>query len=110
MHTTSISLLERLRQPGEAEAWARLVELYTPLLFYWARRLGLQEQDAADLVQEVFTTLVRKLPAFAYDRHKSFRNWLRTVLRNKWRQRTRARALPAEPGGADVLDRLAGPD
>jgi RNA polymerase sigma-70 factor (ECF subfamily) len=93
MNTTSVSLLERLRQPGAAEAWERLVELYTPLLYYWACRIGLCEADAADLVQEVFAVLVQKLPEFMYDRHKSFRGWLRTILLNRWRdQRRRAAA------------------
>jgi RNA polymerase sigma-70 factor (ECF subfamily) len=50
MFTTSSSLLDRLRRPADAEAWARFVELYTPLLYRWARRLGLQDADAADLV------------------------------------------------------------
>src|SRR5687768_3792442 len=48
LHTTSLTLLERLRQPGDQEAWTRFVQLYTPLLYHWARRAGLQEQDAAD--------------------------------------------------------------
>lgn len=47
MHTTSITLLERLRQPSDPEAWCHFVELYTPLLYSWSRRLGLQEADAA---------------------------------------------------------------
>jgi RNA polymerase sigma-70 factor (ECF subfamily) len=68
MHTTSATLLERLRQPADQEAWARFVRLYTPLPYYWARRVGLQEQDAADLVQEVFAVLFQKLPEFTYDR------------------------------------------
>jgi RNA polymerase sigma-70 factor, ECF subfamily len=112
MYTTQISLLERLRQPDEQEAWARFVELYTPLLYYWARRAGLQDADAADLVQDVFATLVRKLPEFVYDRNKSFRQWLRTVTLNKWRDRLKRghkmQQLPeaalselAEPNGAD---------
>jgi RNA polymerase sigma-70 factor (ECF subfamily) len=89
MHLTSQSLLERLRQPTDTEAWNRFVELYTPLLFYWARRVGLSPEDAADLVQEVFTVLLRKLPEFRYDRAGSFRSWLRTVTLNKWRERKR---------------------
>src|SRR5207247_788531 len=32
--------------------------------------------DAADLVQEVFKVLVRKLPEFTYDRDRTFRGWL----------------------------------
>jgi RNA polymerase sigma-70 factor (ECF subfamily) len=96
MDTTPASLLERLRQPNQANAWERFVELYTPLLMYWARRRGLHPQDAADLVQDVFTVLVEKLPEFTYDHRRSFRNWLRTVLVNKWRDHRRRRALPVQ--------------
>jgi hypothetical protein len=38
MDSTSVSLLQRLRQPAEAEEWVRFVKLYTPLLFTWALR------------------------------------------------------------------------
>src|SRR5262249_42139356 len=80
-----------VRRPGEQQAWVRLVDLYAPLLYYWAGRMGLQTSDAADLVQEVFAVLVVKLPEFAYDRDKSFRGWLRTILHNKWHDRRRRR-------------------
>jgi RNA polymerase sigma-70 factor (ECF subfamily) len=96
MQTTSASLLVQLRLPDRSEAWARFVRLYSPLLYTWARRLGLQHADAADLVQDVFTTLVQKLPMFSYDNHKRFRGWLWTVTRNKWREKHRRRALPLD--------------
>jgi DNA-directed RNA polymerase specialized sigma24 family protein len=73
MEHTPASLLERLRQPGDAGAWGRFVELYTPVLFAWARGLGLQDADAADLVQDVLTGLVRTLPSFQYQPGKRFR-------------------------------------
>ena len=99
VHTTSASLLERLRRPGDQEAWKRFTALYTPLLYYWTRHLGLQPPDAADLVQDVFALLIRKLPEFSYDRHKSFRAWLRTLLLNKWRDSCRKRhELPLDAG------------
>jgi RNA polymerase sigma-70 factor (ECF subfamily) len=85
MTRTPSSLLERLRQPFEPEAWERFVSLYTPLIYLWGQRAGLQEEDAADLVQEVFVTLLEVLPTFDYDRHRSFRGWLRTIALNKWR-------------------------
>lgn len=94
MQTTCVSLIERLRQPSAASAWERFVRLYTPLLLYWARRLGLQEEDAADLVQDVLIVLVRKLPEFQYQPGRSFRGWMRTVLMNKWRDRPH-RGAPA---------------
>jgi RNA polymerase sigma-70 factor (ECF subfamily) len=110
MHTTPPSLLKRLRQPGEEEAWTRFVQLYTPLLYFWSLRLGLQDPDAADLVQEVLTLLVQKIPKFKYDDRKSFRNWLRTMLMNKWRERQRGAAgrvpqpLPEEIAVPDEVD------
>jgi RNA polymerase sigma-70 factor (ECF subfamily) len=109
MHSTSVSLLERLRRPDAHAAWERFVHLYTPLLFYWARRVGLQEPDAADLVQDVFAVLVQKLPEFHYDRSQSFRSWLHAVLLNKWRELQRRRHVSAQPDEA-CLAGLANPD
>lgn len=105
MPTTSVSLLERLRRPGDAAAWERFVRLYTPLLVTWARRLGLQDSDAADLTQDVLTLLVRKLPDFAYDPAQRFRGWLLQVMRNQFRAHRRRRRLPVEPDGVP-LDEL----
>jgi RNA polymerase sigma-70 factor (ECF subfamily) len=90
MLSTSTSLLQRLRRPDQEQAWARFVDLYTPLLLAWARKAGLSPDDAADHVQEVFAHLVRKLPEFQYDPQKgSFRGWLRMILVNKLRDRMR---------------------
>ena len=70
------------------------MKLYSPLLYTWAHRLGMHGPDAADLVQDVFLTLVQKLPEFQYDQRRSFRSWLQTVTLNKWRDRGRRR-MPA---------------
>jgi RNA polymerase sigma-70 factor (ECF subfamily) len=107
MHTTAVSLLQRLRRPDEPAAWARFVELYTPLLYHWARQRQLQTADAADLVQEVFAILVKELPGFRYDQHKSFRNWLRTIAFNKWRELRRRQAARPHTGGDAGLADLA---
>jgi RNA polymerase sigma-70 factor (ECF subfamily) len=97
IHETSPTLLERLRGVADEAAWRRFVQLYTPLLFYWARRCGESDHDAADLVQEVFATLLEKLPTFQYDRnHGLFRSWLRTLTLNKLRDRKRREAREHE--------------
>jgi RNA polymerase sigma-70 factor (ECF subfamily) len=110
MNTTSVSLLDRLRQPGEEDSWTRFVKLYSPLLYSWAHRLGLQDPDAADLVQEVFALLVQKLPGFRYNPGSSFRSWLRTITLNRWRDRGRRR-VPATLGPDEqTLVQLAAPE
>jgi RNA polymerase sigma-70 factor (ECF subfamily) len=105
MPETPVSLLDRLRQPDGQEAWERFVFLYTPLLCHWARRLGLQELDVDDLVQDVFTILVRKLPEFRYDPRKRFRAWLWTITLNQVRDRQRRQA-PVRSAGAGALEEL----
>jgi RNA polymerase sigma-70 factor (ECF subfamily) len=72
------------------------------LLYDWAKRAKLQDQDAADLIQEVFSSLLEKLQNFRYDRDGSFRGWLRTVLLNKWRENQRRR-VPQPVSGQDTL-------
>jgi len=96
MESTSLSLLEKLRLPQAEDSWKRFAQLYTPVLMAWATRAGLQTSDAADLIQEVFVILVKKMPEFEYDHGKSFRAWLRTITMNKLRDWKRKEALAAE--------------
>lgn len=103
MHTTSASLLDKLRLPENASAWERFVELYTPFLYYWANRVGLRGNEATDLVQDVFVILLTKLPEFEYDDTRNFRAWLRTVTLNKWRE-TRRRSARLAANGIDLDD------
>jgi RNA polymerase sigma-70 factor (ECF subfamily) len=113
MHTTSPSLLERLRQPTAGDDWGRFVGLYTPLLYYWCRRQRLPEEESADVVQDVFLVLLEQLPEFQYDGRRSFRGWLRTITLNKCRDRGRRLALAPRGPGGDLLANLpdrANPD
>jgi RNA polymerase sigma-70 factor (ECF subfamily) len=109
MEKTSATLLERLRTAADLPAWERFVELYTPLLLAWARRLGAGAADAEDLVQDVFAQLLRTLPGFTYDPKQRFRGWLRTVLHNRWATLRRARSAVL-PAGAVELPEPAAPD
>src|SRR5262245_30716918 len=109
MQTTPVSLLERLRGEANPQAWERFVDLYTPLLYKWARRVGLDAADAADLVQDVLTKLVETLPTFAYDRNRSFRAWLRTVTLNRWRESCRRQFTRPHLVNGMGLDEAAAP-
>jgi RNA polymerase sigma-70 factor (ECF subfamily) len=104
VYTTPPSLLERIRQSPERAAWGRFVDMYTPLLVAWTRRLALPDYEAADLMQDVFTVLVERLPNFEYDGRKSFRAWLKTILLNRWRNLVRQRAEHNERGDDGLED------
>ncbi|MDX1970154.1 MAG: sigma-70 family RNA polymerase sigma factor [Planctomycetaceae bacterium] len=64
-----------------------LTRLYGPLIYSWARKSGLTSEDAADVLQNVFVSVWRGLPAFTADRpESSFRGWLRVITRNAVRE------------------------
>lgn len=91
MISTSQSLIHRLRNPSDADAWTRFVHLYTPLLLSWTKRAGLAQADASDVIQDVFTRLLGALRDFTYDAKRSFRGYLNTVLTNCWKDHCRKR-------------------
>jgi RNA polymerase sigma-70 factor (ECF subfamily) len=108
---TSASLLERLRQRSDQDSWQRLVELYTPRLRSWLRPHLRAADDVEDLVQDVFTVLVRKLPDFVHNgRPGAFRHWLRSIAANHLRSYWRARRDQAPQAEVEaVLEQLADP-
>src|SRR5436305_14025400 len=86
---TSRSLLARV-QADEPKAWDRLVTLYAPLVLHWCRRGGLQDQDAADVFQQVFQAVVAYVGRFSKERPSDpFRGWLRRITQNKLRDHFR---------------------
>jgi RNA polymerase sigma-70 factor (ECF subfamily) len=87
--STRASLLLRLRDPRDSGAWTEFFGLYTPLIYGYARKQGLQDADAADLSQDVLGAIAGAIGRLEYDpRRGSFRNWVYTVVRRKltdWR-------------------------
>lgn len=81
--STRASLLMRIRDGQDREAWRQFVDLYAPLIYDLGRRRGLQDADAADLTQEVLATLAKAVKGLDYDpRRGTFRGWLYTVAHN----------------------------
>ena len=104
---SSLSLLARV-QANDAAAWDRLVALYAPLVLAWCRRWDLQDQDAADVFQEVFQAVASHIATFHRDKPgDTFRGWLRTITGNKVRDHFRRLGRdPQGAGGTDALSRL----
>jgi RNA polymerase sigma-70 factor (ECF subfamily) len=113
--TTRLSLLVRLRDAEDVQAWSDFVGLYAPLVYGMARRHGLQDADAADLTQDVLRALVNAVPQFRYDPARGrFRGWLFTVARNQLRKflnaRRRRPVLSGDPGAEVLLQQAPAPE
>lgn len=107
MVTTSITLLERVKDRFDDQAWDQFVTLYTPFLLTCTRRAGMNDHDARELVQDVFLHLLDQLPKFEYDGRRSFRGWLKTVTVNKCRERWRKRSPEYLANTASEIAELA---
>ena len=84
---TRASIIHRIRDPADSEAWRIVVDIYSSPVYQFCIRKGLQPADALDVTQEVFA----KLPQFDYQPDKGkFRAWLGTVTKNQvfqfWRK------------------------
>jgi RNA polymerase sigma-70 factor (ECF subfamily) len=111
MHSTPLSLIERLRDVPDEASWRRLFELYTPFVRHWLERQGLPLSDVDDVVQEVCTAIARDIDRFDHSgRSGAFRLWVRTIALNRLRGYWRARQGAHIPVDGQDLDRLADPD
>jgi RNA polymerase sigma factor (sigma-70 family) len=94
---TRPSLLIRVRDPADGDAWQQFVGLYEPLIYRFARKQRLQDADAADLTQVVLQEVSQAIRRLDYDpRRGSFRGWLFTVVRHqlaKWRAKQQRAAV-----------------
>src|SRR5882672_1880358 len=102
--TTRASLLFRLRDSQDHEAWVEFVSLYEPVAYRLLRRHGLQDADAREVMQELLMAVSRSIDRWDPAKEKgSFRGWLRRVARNlviNWLKQRERRVMAT--GGSDL--------
>ena len=106
---TRNSLLLRLKSKGSG-AWKEFLCVYEQAIYTFCRSKGLQDADALDVKQDVFSAVLTQIDDWNTDRTRgSFRGWLLRVARNIAVDRIRGRRRPdAMPSGtAENLTALA---
>src|SRR6266516_4559447 len=106
---TRASLLVRIQDSRDAEAWRQFFDLYAPVVYGFARKRGLQDADAAVLMQDVLRSVAGAAGRLNYDPGKgTFRGWLFTITRNKIFNFLEARQRhPRGTGDSSAHQRLA---
>ena len=105
---TRDSLLVRLRDHTDGEAWGEFVAIYRPMVYRFARRRGFQDADAQDLVQRVLLAVSVKIEDWSEEGGNGrFRAWLSRVSRNALIDAIRRVRPDSGRGGTNVLRNLA---
>jgi RNA polymerase sigma factor (sigma-70 family) len=104
---TRASLLVQIRDGSNQAAWQEFVRLYGPIVYGFARKRGLQDADAADLMQDVLRSVSSAIGRLDYDRKQgTFRGWLFTITRNKVFNFLSARRIRPQAAGDSATHRL----
>lgn len=100
---TRPTLILRLRDHDDSEAWSTFAALYGPLIANFCRRAGLQEADARDVSQEALHAVAGAVRTFDYDPSRgAFHTWLLTFVRHRLQRFFRSRQRLPEPLGSGI--------
>lgn len=111
---TRRSLLSRLKDWDDQDSWRDFFELYWRLIFDVARKSGLSESDAQDVVQETILAVAKQMPEFRYDPTRGrFKSWLCQITRrriaDRLRRHYREPRAPGEPQPEESLESVQDP-
>jgi RNA polymerase sigma factor (sigma-70 family) len=81
--TTNPTLLNRLCDWRDHEAWVDFVSRYDPVIRLACRRYRLGTENIDELSQRVWIDLARRMRTFRYDPGKTFRGWLRRLCQSR---------------------------
>ena len=105
---TRFSLIAQVQSREDREAWDQFVLIYRPAIYRMARRRGMQDADAQDLVQSVFIRVANSIQHWEKtEPDTKFRHWLRRIARNAIFTALSRRPPDSGIGGSDVHNLLA---
>jgi RNA polymerase sigma-70 factor (ECF subfamily) len=104
---TRYSLISRLSDDSDQDAWTEFESVYRPVVYQAARKHGLQDADSHDLVQQVMISITRALKQRPHDQQRAkFRTWLFRVTRNAIINAVQRRPSDMGSGNTDQLKLL----
>ena len=81
---TRATLLGRMKDLDDQASWQEFFEIYWQLIYRFARKAGLNDAEAQDVVQETMLAVSKQMPRFTYNPAiGTFKAWLLTLTR--WR-------------------------
>lgn len=105
--STDVSLLIRVQDPKDQDAWSRFDAKYRPLITHFCiKKFSMSSVDAEEAAQDVLVKLVSNMRVFKYDSKRSFRAWLSTVARNSVVDGLRKKRIDHGAGGSQQVDLL----
>ncbi len=109
---TRSTLLNRMKNDGDQEGWVDFFNTYWKLIYSVAKKVGLSDADAQDVVQETILTVHRKIKEFDYDRNKgSFKGWLKVITRSRINDHFRKQSRRPDKPNQHINDEdKSGPD
>ncbi len=106
---TRASLLIRIRDCDNCEAWEQFVKMYRHVIYRMAIAKGMQPADADDLTQQVLCSVSQSIERFEPDGQRAkFRTWLQTIARRAIINALTRVPIDRGEGGSDVLKLLNG--
>lgn len=104
---TSYSLIERVHDLADEASWAEFLGIYQPVVYQMARRRGLQDADAQDVIQQVFASISKSIDGWkAGPDRPPFRAWLTTVSRNAITNALARKPRDRGAGSTSVVNQL----
>jgi len=105
--TTTTVLLDSLKDPGNSTIWEEFDARYRPILNGFVRKMGLSQEDAADIAQQALTEFVRDYRAGQYQRGKGrLSSWLISIARNRAIDLQRGQGRRREWRGESAFEQL----
>jgi RNA polymerase sigma factor (sigma-70 family) len=110
---TRATLLERMKDLNDQASWQEFFDIYWKLIYGVARKAGLSDAEAQDVVQETLSAVAKNMPGFTYNPAiGTFKAWLLTLTRWRIVDQFRKRGplvshhLPGTSTRTDTIERI----